>query len=227
MPRFAGAALLALAIMAGASAPASAQDVRPPVPVVRGAGAGAVVGGGAMFTPLGGYVFGSVFVAAAAIQLVLLLAGVRGWKQAAAVGPALVLTSFALVLIGVWMNRRLPGVWLAGIGVALNFAVIAANGGAMPVDRDLAVKAGSARLVEMLDSPAYAKHARVGPATRLRPLADVLPLPMLVPRPRFFSPGSVGDVFVTVGACWLILVGMGAFGLGRPTGQGQVPAERQ
>ena len=66
MPRFAGAALLALAIMAGASAPASAQDVRPPVPVVRGAGAGAVVGGGATFTPLGGYVFGSVFVAAAA-----------------------------------------------------------------------------------------------------------------------------------------------------------------
>jgi hypothetical protein len=37
---------------------------------------------------------------------------------------------------------------------------------------------------------------------------------MLVPRPRFFCPGSVGDVFVTVGACWLILAGVGAFGLG-------------
>ena len=154
-----------------------------------------------------------VFVAAAVVQVGLMVAGARGWVQLARIGPGLVVASFALVLAGLWVNRRLPGVWVAGIGVFLNFLVIAANGGSMPVDRELAARAGNMRLVEMLDSPAYAKHAAIGPATRLRPLADVLPLPMLVPRPRWFSPGSAGDVFVTVGACWLILAGMGAFGL--------------
>jgi len=67
MRRFAGVALLALAIVAGASATAFAQDVRPPVPVGGGhAGAAAVVGGGAAITPLGGYVIGSIAVAAVA-----------------------------------------------------------------------------------------------------------------------------------------------------------------
>ena len=125
---------------------------------------------------------------------------------------------------------------MAGIGILLNFLVIAANGGAMPVDRGLAVRAGNMRLVEMLDSPAHAKHSTIGPGTRLRPLADVLALPLLVPRPRFFSPGSIGDVLVTVGACWLILAGMGAFGA-RKSGaascvedgkrQEQAPAQRR
>jgi hypothetical protein len=154
-----------------------------------------------------------LFVVAAAVQVGLMVAGARGWVQFAGIGPGLVVASFALVLAGLWANRRLPGAWVAGIGVFLNFLVIAANGGSMPVDRQLAMKAGNQGLVEMVDSPAYAKHEAVGPETRLRPLADVLPLPLLVPRPRWFSPGSAGDVFVTVGACWLILAAMGAFGL--------------
>jgi len=63
MRRFALAALLALAIIDGARVPASAQVLaRPPAP----GGVAAVVGRGAAFTPLGGFVFGSVFVAAAA-----------------------------------------------------------------------------------------------------------------------------------------------------------------
>jgi hypothetical protein len=154
-----------------------------------------------------------VFVAAAVVQVGLMIAGARGWDRAAGVGQALLMASFALVLAGLWVNRRLPGTWVVGIGVLLNFLVIAANGGSMPVDRKLAVRAGNTRLVEMLDSPAHVKHKAIGPSTRLRPLADVLPLPMIVPRPRWFSPGSAGDVFVTVGACWLVLAGMGAFGL--------------
>ncbi len=159
-----------------------------------------------------------LFVAAAAVQVGLMVAGARGWVQLAGIGSGLVVASFALVLVGLWLNRRLPGVWVAGIGVLLNFLVIAANGGSMPVDRELAARAGNMRLVEMLDSPAYAKHAAIGPETRLRPLADVLPLPLLVPRPRWFSPGSAGDVLVTIGACWLILAGMRAFGLGGKAG---------
>jgi hypothetical protein len=126
--------------------------------------------------------------------------------------PGIHLASFVLLLVGLWLNRHLPGVRLVGLGAFLNFLVIAANGGSMPVDRGLAERAGSDRLVELLDSPDYTMHEPATEATRLRPLADVLPLPM-VPRPGFFSPGSVGDILVTVGACWLILHGLGAFGL--------------
>ncbi len=156
----------------------------------------------------------SAFIAAAALQVVLMVLGARQAAVPAALGPTLHLASFLLLLGGLWLNRHLPGVRLVGLGALLNFLVIAANGGSMPVDRGLAERAGSARLVELLDSPDYTMHEAATAATRLRPLADVLPLPM-VPRPRFFSPGSVGDILVTIGACWLILHGLGAFGLRR------------
>jgi hypothetical protein len=76
-------------------------------------------------------------------------------------------------------------------------------------------------MVKLLDSPTYTRHAPMSKGTRLRALGDVVALPMLIPRPKFFSPGSIGDVFVTAGACWLILAGMGAFGLrsGKTTGK--------
>jgi hypothetical protein len=71
-------------------------------------------------------------------------------------------------------------------------------------------------MVSLLDSPSWATHMPVTDTTRLRALGDVLPLPLLPvpPRAKPFCPGSVGDVFVTVGVCWLLLSGMGAFGLG-------------
>lgn len=155
----------------------------------------------------------AAFIAAAVLQVVLMVLGARQAAMLAALGPTLHLASFVLLLGGLWLNRHLPGVRLVGLGAFLNFLVIAANDGSMPVDRGLAERAGNDALVELLDSPDYTMHEPATEATRLRPLADVLPLPMLVPRPRFFSPGSAGDIFVTIGACWLILHGLGAFGL--------------
>ena len=152
-----------------------------------------------------------VFVLAAAVQVGLMIAGARG---AAFGAQGLYVLTFVLVLLGIWANRRLPGMWLVGAGVLLNLVVIAANGGSMPVDRDLAVRAGSTAMVELLDSTTYTNHMAAEEGTRLRWLGDVLALPMAVPRPKFFSPGSVGDILVTLGGCWLILTGIGAFGLG-------------
>ena len=65
MRRFAVAALLALAMIAGASIPAFAQFRPPPAPG-GGAGTATVVSRGVAITPLGGYVIGSIAVAAAA-----------------------------------------------------------------------------------------------------------------------------------------------------------------
>ena len=159
-----------------------------------------------------------VFILAAAVQVGLMIAGARGTAFGPGVAPALYVLTFVVVLLGIWANRRLPGMWLVGAGVFLNLLVIAANGGSMPVDRDLAVRAGSTVMVELLDSTAYTNHVAAGEGTRLRWLGDVLALPMVVPRPKFFCPGSVGDILVTLGACWLILSGMGAFGLGAARG---------
>jgi hypothetical protein len=162
-----------------------------------------------------------MFIAAAAVQAGLMVAGARGAQWAGRVGPAVYVGTLAMVLVGLWWNRRLPGVWVVGVGVLLNFLVIAANGGSMPVERGLAERAGDERMVRLLDSPTYTRHAPMSKGTRLRALGDVVALPMLIPRPKFFSPGSIGDVFVTAGACWLILAGMGAFGLrsGKTTGK--------
>ena len=164
-----------------------------------------------------------VFVAAAVLQIGLLASAAKGLALPKGIAPALYVASFAMVLVALWLNKRLPGVWLVLLGVLMNFAVIAGNGGSMPVDRALAIQAGDEKLVAMLDSPDYAGHKPATERTRLRQLGDVLPLPMLIPRPRFFSPGSIGDVLITVGACWLILAGMGAFGLRR----GAVPSEAE
>lgn len=156
-----------------------------------------------------------LFILAAAIQMGLLIAGLKGWNWIAGIGQVLLVLTYLSVLVGLWINRQLPGVVIAGVGVLLNALVITANGGGMPVDRELTVRAGNKAMVKLLDSPAYTKHAVITPHTRLRPLADILPLPVLAPRPKWFSPGSIGDVFITVGACWLLLAGLGAFGLGR------------
>ena len=39
----------------------------------------------------------------------------------------------ALLLVFAWSNRRQPGFWALGLGLCLNFVVIAANGGLMPI----------------------------------------------------------------------------------------------
>jgi hypothetical protein len=156
----------------------------------------------------------SLFILAALGKIGVAILGWRGVALSATLGGPANIAAYLFLLAGLFLNRHLWGMRLAAAGVFLNFLVIAANGGTMPVDRDLAVRAGNTGLVQLLDSPAYVTHKPITPATRLRPLADVQRLPVLFPRPRWFTPGSIGDVFVTLGACWLILQGLGSFGLG-------------
>jgi hypothetical protein len=156
----------------------------------------------------------ALFVLAATLKIVLGVAGARGVRLAIQVGPPANIVVYLLVLLGLWTNRHLWAMRVVCGGVLLNFLVIFANGGSMPVDRSLAVRSGNAGLVRLLDRPSYVGHKSVTEHTKLRPLADVLLLPMLFPRPRWWSPGSIGDIFITIGTCWLILSATGAFGLG-------------
>ncbi len=160
-----------------------------------------------------------IFMLAAALKVALTLLAVRGVEVPPALARAGNVVSYFLLFAGLALNHRQWPFRVVALGVLLNFAAIASNGGSMPVDRDLAVRSGNLAMVRLMDSGRYFEHAPVTPRTRLRFLADVFPLPLLVPRPKFYSPGSVGDVLITLGACWLILSATGAFGMGPRGGE--------
>lgn len=97
----------------------------------------------------------------------------------------LLLTSYLVLLVVVWLNRAEPGLWIAGIGILMNFTVIAINQG-MPVLTEAIEVAGGA-----VSTPLDAKHILLDDATRLPFLGDVIPLPGSVV--------SLGDVFLAIG----------------------------
>ena len=114
----------------------------------------------------------------------------RSWADETAVG--LVLGSYVLLVIMVFFNRDSPGMWLAGLGVLMNFTVIALNGG-MPVLAE-AAKVASGFTIEP-NIVGSAKHVPLDASTHLPFLADVIPI-------HFAGQGqviSMGDVFLAVG----------------------------
>lgn len=88
-------------------------------------------------------------------------------------------------------NIRLPGLGLVLVGVALNTAVIVANGGQMPVSMSAADRAG-------VSVHSIVTSTTLDPADRrtvLRPVGDVVPLAV----PHVQSVVSAGDVLVAAG----------------------------
>ena len=107
-------------------------------------------------------------------------------------GVALILASYIPLIAVVIVNRERTGMWLTGLGILMNFTVIALNGG-MPVLSEAAhVAAGFQTNVAILDDH---KHVLLDSGSRLTFFSDVIPL-------RAFGVGqvlSVGDVFLAVG----------------------------
>lgn len=124
------------------------------------------------------------------MQSSTLLLSNDGWT--ATLGSWLILLSYVPLLAVVVINRDRKGMWLAGIGVLMNFLVIALNGG-MPVLEGAVVVASGFQ--SGLDVATDFKHVPLDASTRLTFLADVIPL-------RIFGEGqvlSLGDVFLAVG----------------------------
>lgn len=114
----------------------------------------------------------------------------RGWT--ATLGFWLILLSFLLLLLVIVANKDRKGMWLAGLGVTMNFVVIALNGG-MPVLEGAAVVASG--FESGLSVIGGMKHVPLEEGTRLAFLADVIPF-------RVLGQGqvlSLGDVFLAVG----------------------------
>lgn len=102
-----------------------------------------------------------------------------------------VLGSNALVALFLALNRQLPGMWLAALGLVLNIAVIAPNG-AMPVSLEAAELAGEG------PSDLGLKHEAMTDETVFPWLGDVIPLPGM----QILL--SIGDVALALGIARLV-----------------------
>ncbi len=112
---------------------------------------------------------------------------------------------FALLLIGLWLNREQPGLPLAFVGILMNAVAVVTNGGSMPVWEPSIIAAG-------LGDEAFATpfHRIVGtpvggaiPGDFLAlagPLGDIIPIPI----PFLRNVASIGDLFLAAGLAFFL-----------------------
>ena len=114
-------------------------------------------------------------------------------------------------MVGIaWLNRRHPGMVALGLGLLLNFSVVAANGG-MPVFGAAAAAVRGSAATIVVPAGDFV-HVVGGAMSRLPWLADVLPLPGPVWLRVLASPG---DVLLLVGVITFVAnAGAGRMGLG-------------
>ena len=137
----------------------------------------------------------AIVLAAAVIQVV----------SAATTGvahTALLTTSVALGALWIALQRRHLASVLLGIGVGLNVAVVAANGG-MPVDSWALARVGR-RHTDVTRGFLY-KHVPMTDETRLSWLGDRIPVPIQR------NVISVGDVLMAVAICLWVADGVGSW----------------
>lgn len=127
-----------------------------------------------------------------------------GWSDR--LGPALYISSILVLLLAVGLNLLLSGMEILGLGLLLNYLVIAANGGYMPVPPDNLARAGMAHRAELLRTKGHLFNSMVLTSeTQLPFLADIFFLPSWLPFSNVFS---IGDVFIGIGAFILVLQAM-------------------
>ncbi len=92
------------------------------------------------------------------------------------------------------------------IGVILNFIVIMANSGFMPVSTDMALSKGFNESIELLAKGRVAGHeVLIRGETKLWLLADIINIPPPYPFPQTIS---IGDIFISLGTFLFIQLGM-------------------
>lgn len=123
----------------------------------------------------------------------------EGVSWMATAGPTLHILVYGIISLPLFLNRGLPGMRLVVAGTLLNFVVIVANQGRMPVLETAVVLAGKAHTLDRLRAGIVAIHTVVTPETALPWLGDWIPVPF--PLASVVSPG---DVLLAVGVILLI-----------------------
>ena len=133
---------------------------------------------------------GWIVVAALAAQI-LIIEIVPGGSHA--VLSAVHLATYAAAGAWVWLNRRVPGLWIVAVGAASNGVTIALNGGTLPASARALDGAGLE-----IDSDGFV-NSGVLESARLPWLGDVFWIPEGWPLANVFS---VGDLLVVGGIAW-------------------------
>jgi hypothetical protein len=116
----------------------------------------------------------------------------------------LLFASQIVFLAFVWLNRRIVGMFILLCGAVLNMAVMAANGGFMPISVQTASRLVPGDILQNFQpgSRFGAKDILLAPQeTRFEPLADRFLPPAWSPYQVAFS---LGDIFIAIGIFWLL-----------------------
>lgn len=138
----------------------------------------------------------SLALAGLALQIVLFSGAVD--DALGGVGPALYVSSTALVLVAVMRNLSIPGLPLVALGATANLAAIVANGGYMPADPAAHALAG-------FEEHTGFSNSVVTDSPALRPLTDIFAIPAGIPLANVFS---IGDLLIAAGIALAIAVSM-------------------
>jgi hypothetical protein len=125
--------------------------------------------------------------------------------------PAMLVLSQILLIIFVWVNRKIEGFWLLGLGLMCNFTAIVLNGGLMPIMPEVLERmfpVGVNSSLELGKRVGFGKDILLlKEQTTLWFLGDIFTLPAWIGWSIAFS---FGDIVLDIGAFWLL------FSLGRP-----------
>lgn len=139
--------------------------------------------------------YGWMFPILLAVQLLMFWLQTQ-YAWAAAASTYTYMSVYVVGLCFLWMNRHERGFILLMIGTSLNFLVMLANGGRMPVSVEAASVLGDSYVDILKEGVLYGKHAMLTAHSKLPFLGDIIPLTKPYYKEQVIS---IGDVIMAIG----------------------------